>query len=145
IGVPAIYYHSLLGSGQDRVGMEQSDIARRINREVLDADVLEQELTSSARRSGMLEGLRHLLTVRRALPGFSPFADQEVVHLDDRVLVIRRAPNTEHEVTAAVNVSGDTVTLPSLSGQDAISGLQVDGLTLDPYGYAWLIGGTVDS
>ena len=125
--------------------MEESDITRRINREVLDADRLSEELTSSARRSGMLEGLRHLLTVRRALPAFSPFADRRSCTLDDRVLVIRRAPNTEHEVTAAVNVSGDTVTLPSLSGQDAISGQQVDGLTLDPYGYAWLIGGTIDS
>ncbi len=47
IGVPAIYYHSLLGSGQDRAGMTESDIARRINREVLDADFLQRELETS--------------------------------------------------------------------------------------------------
>ena len=138
IGVPAIYYHSLLGSGQDRAGMAESDIARRINREVLDADLLQRELESSARRSGMLGGLRRLLEVRRTLPGFSPFAGQAVEQLDERVLVLRRAPGTDGEVIAAINVSGEAVVLPSLVGTDALSGRHHDGLTLEPYGFAWL-------
>ena len=138
IGVPAIYYHSLLGSGQDRPGMEESGIPRRINREVLDADRLERELTESTRRSGMLEGLRRLLETRRGLPGFSPFADQSIEQLDDRVLVVRRAAGTADEVVAAVNVSGDTVTIAALSGTDQISGRHYDELTLEPYGFAWL-------
>ena len=138
IGVPAIYYHSLLGSGQDRAGMEESGIPRRINREVLDADRLERELTESTRRSGMLEGLRRLLEIRRGLPGFSPFADQSIEQLDDRVLVVRRAAGTDDEVVAAVNVSGDTVTIAGLSGTDQISGRHYDELTLEPYGFAWL-------
>ncbi len=139
VGVPAIYYHSLLGSGQDRVGMEESDIARRINREVLDADQLADELVSSPRRSGLLEGLRHLLEVRRTLPGFSPFVDQSVVPLDDRVLVVRRAAGTASEITAVVNVSDEDVDLPTLSGTDAVTGSVHRGVKLGPYGYAWLI------
>ena len=139
VGVPAIYYHSLLGSGQDRVGMEESDIARRINREVLDADQLADELVSSPRRSGLLEGLRHLLEVRRKLPGFSPFVDQSVVPLDDRVLVVRRAAGTAREITAVVNVSDEDVDLPTLSGTDAVTGSVHRGVKLGPYGYAWLI------
>ena len=138
IGVPAIYYHSLLGSGQDRAGMTESDIPRRINREVLDADVLQRELETSPRRSGMLGGLRRLLEVRRTLPGFSPFAGQVVEQLDERVLVLRRAPGTDDEIIAAINVSGETVVLPSLVGTDALSGRQHDGLTLEPYRFAWL-------
>ena len=139
VGVPAIYYHSLLGSGQDRVGMEESDIARRINREVLDADQLADELVSSPRRSGLLEGLRHLLEVRRTLPGFSPFVDQSVVPLDDRVLAVRRAAGTASEITAVVNVSDEDVDLPTLSGTDAVTGSVHRGVKLGPYGYAWLI------
>jgi len=139
VGVPAIYYHSLLGSGQDRVGMEESDIARRINREVLDADRLADELVSSPRRSGLLEGLRHLLEVRRTLPGFSPFVDQSVVPLDDRVLAVRRAAGTASEITAVVNVSDEDVDLPTLSGTDAVTGSVHRGVKLGPYGYAWLI------
>lgn len=138
IGVPAIYYHSLLGSGQDREGMEESDIARRINREVLDADEIAAALAEPGRRSGMLEGLRGLLETRRALPAFSPFADQRIETLDPRVFVVRRAPGTPDEVIAAVNVSAETVALPSLSGHDVISGRAIDALELDPFGFVWL-------
>lgn len=35
-GVPAIYYHSLLGSENDIAGLNASGINRRINREKLD-------------------------------------------------------------------------------------------------------------
>ena len=142
VGVPAIYYHALFGSGQDRAGMETSDIARRINREVLDADRLASELASSPRRRGMLEGLRHLLTTRRALPAFSPFADQSIEQLDERVLVIRRAAGTPDELVAAINVSGDVVHLPALGGTDVITCTRHDdGLRLEPHGYAWLVQG----
>ncbi|WP_371869994.1 alpha-amylase family glycosyl hydrolase [Mycetocola zhadangensis] len=139
IGVPAIYYHSLLGSGQDRAGMEASDISRRINREVLDADRLAKELESSPRRSGMLEGLRTLLELRRELPAFSPFADQQIEVLDPRVFVVRRAAGTPNEVIAAINVSDETVSLPSLAGTDVISGRSSNGIELKPFGYVWLI------
>lgn len=138
VGVPAIYYHSLLGSGQDHAGMEESDIARRINREVLDADALRAELETSPRRSGMLEGLRRLLETRRRLPAFSPFADQRVEELDPRVFVVHRAAGTDDEVVAAINVSGESVVLPSLTGVDVLSGGEVDGLELAPFGYAWI-------
>jgi sucrose phosphorylase len=141
VGVPAIYYHALFGSGQDRAGMETSDIARRINREVLDADRLTSEL-SSPRRRGMLEGLRHLLATRGTLPAFSPFADQSIEQLDERVLVIRRAAGSPDEVVAAINVSGDVVHLPALGGTDVITGTRHDdGLRLEPHGYAWLVQG----
>jgi len=138
IGVPAVYYHSLLGSGQDRGGMEESGIPRRINRETLDAERLSRELTTSARRRGMLEGLRHLLTVRRSLAGFSPFADQRVEKLDDRLFAVRRAAGTADEVLAVVNVSEEAVAVPSVSGVDAITGHRHDALTLEPFGFAWL-------
>jgi sucrose phosphorylase len=139
VGVPAVYYHSLLGSGQDSAGVVESGIARRINREVLDADVLTAELQSSPRRSGMLEGIRHLLAVRRTLPGFSPFADQRVERLDDRVVVLRRAAGTAHEVVAVINVSADVVHLPALSGTDVLTGTRHDdGVRVPPHGYAWL-------
>lgn len=138
IGVPAIYYHSLFGSGQDRAGMEESDIPRRINRELLDADQLQTELDSSARRSGMLQGLRRLLELRRELSAFSPFAGQQVERLDPRAFVVRRAAGTPGEIVAAVNVSHEEVELPSLKGVDVLTGRHADGITLAPFGYAWL-------
>ncbi|TDN90801.1 alpha-amylase family glycosyl hydrolase [Microbacterium sp. BK668] len=138
VGVPAIYYHSLLGSGQDLDGMERSDIARRINRETLDADRLTAELASSPRRQGMLEGLRHLLEVRRSLAGFSPFADQTVEQLDPRVFAVRRAAASDDEVVAAINVSEEHVSLPTLRGRDVLTGRRHEGVDLGPFDYVWL-------
>ena len=138
VGVPAVYYHSLFGSGQDEQGMQHSGIARRINRQVLDADVLAAELAGVPRRARMLAGLRHLLSVRRTQPGFSPFADQAVEALDERAFVVRRAAGTAHEIVAAINVSDEVVELPSLRGTDVLTGETVAALRLPPFGYAWL-------
>lgn len=138
VGVPAIYHHSLLGSQQDHQGVQDSDIARRINREVLDADRLREELQQSGRRSGMLEGVRAMLAVRRGVAAFSPFAAQKIDRLDERVLVVRRAAGTDDEVVAVVNVSDETVPLESLRGTDLLTGERHDGLLLPPFGYVWL-------
>lgn len=138
VGVPAIYHHSLFGSEQDHAGVQESDIARRINREVLDADRLRDELQLSDRRAGMLDGVRAMLAVRRGIAAFSPFASQEIESLDDRVFVIRRAAGTADEVTAVVNVSASTVDLPSLSGTDLLTGAHHEGLRIEPFGYVWL-------
>lgn len=138
VGVPAIYHHSLFGSEQDHQGVQESDIARRINREVLDADRLREELQLSERRAGMLDGVRAMLAVRRGVAAFSPFASQEIESLDDRVLVIRRAAGSADEVIAVVNVSDSTVALPSLSGTDLLTGARHEGLRLEPFGYVWL-------
>lgn len=140
IGVPAIYLHSLFGSEQDHDGVQESNIARRINREVLDADELRTELRAGGRRSGMLDGIREMLAVRRRTPGFSPFATQTVERRDDRALIVRRAAGTPDEVVAAVNVSAEPVFLPTLRGTDLLSGEAFDGLTLEPFGYVWLTG-----
>ncbi|WP_129337978.1 alpha-amylase family glycosyl hydrolase [Cellulomonas endophytica] len=143
VGVPAVYVHSLLGSGQDTAAVEASGIARRINRETLDADRLADELVTSPRRQGMLEGLRRLLEVRRTLPGLSPFAAQAVEEPDPRVLVVRRAAGTDDEVVTVVNVSDEGVHLPGLTGTDVLTGTaHPDGLDLPPHGYAWLVPAT---
>ena len=137
LGVPAVYYHSLVGSPPDHEGMETSGIHRRINREVLDADELVRELAGDPRRRAVFAGMRRLLEVRRAQAAFSPFGTQQVEHLDDRVFAVRRGAGTPGELLCVTNVTAETVTLPGVAGYDELAG--VDGpLTLGPWGYAWL-------
>lgn len=138
VGVPAIYYHSLFGSTHDREGMAASGVNRRINRQVLDADRLTAELAEVPRRHVVFEGLRDLMAVRRTQPAFSPFASQQVEHLDPRVLVIRRAAGTGDEVMAVTNVSGQPVELPGVHGVDLVTGEPVAGLRLGPNDFAWV-------
>jgi glucosylglycerate phosphorylase len=138
LGVPAIYLHSLVGSAPDRAGMQASQINRRINREVLDADRLDVELAEDQRRRAVFDGMRHLLDVRRRHEAFSPFGAQQVEHLDDRVFAVRRAAGTPHELLCVTNVTGERVPLLDVSGTDVLTGLDVVPLTLEPWGYAWV-------
>jgi sucrose phosphorylase len=138
LGVPAVYYHSLVGSPPDHEGMESSDINRRINREVLDADELVASLESDPRRRAVFSGMRHLLDVRRGQPAFSPFGTQRVEHLDERVFAVRRGAGTPDELLCVTNVTGSPVSLPGVGGYDVVSGTPLDSLELAAYGFVWL-------
>jgi sucrose phosphorylase len=138
LGVPAVYYHSLVGSPPDLEGMVTSRINRRINRAVLDADRLAVELRDDPRRSAVLPGMLHLLDVRRRHPAFSPFGTQRVEALDDRVFAVRRGEGTDDELRCITNVTSDAVRLDDVRGTDVLSGERVDPLVLGPWGYAWV-------
>ena len=138
LGVPAVYCHSLVGSPPDLEGMVTSRINRRINRAVLDADRLHEELRADPRRRSVFEGMRRLLDVRRRHQAFSPFGSQRVERLDDRVFAVRRGEGTADELVCVTNVTGETVTLPSVVGVDVLTDDEVAPLTLAPWGYAWV-------
>jgi len=138
LGVPAIYYHSLVGSPPDHKGMASSRIKRRINREVLDADLLLHDLEHDPRRRAIFRGLYHLLDVRRRHEAFSPFGTQDVERLDDRVLALRRAARTADELLCVTNVTSDTVALPTVTGHDVLTGRACEPLILGPWGHAWV-------
>jgi len=137
LGVPAVYYHSLVGSPPDLEGMVTSRINRRINRAVLDADRLAAELREDARRRRVFEGMRHLLDVRRRHPAFSPFGTQRVELLDDRVFAVRRGEGTDDELLCITNVTAQPVPV-DVRGVDVITGTPVDRLVLPSWGYAWV-------
>lgn len=138
LGVPAIYYHSLVGSPPDHEGMATSRINRRINRAVLDADRLVDDLDCDPRRRAVFSGLCHLLDVRRQHEAFSPFGTQRVELLDDRVFALRRAAGTTDELLCVTNVTAETLTLPTVGGLDLLTGKTSEPLTLGPWGYAWV-------
>ena len=138
LGVPAVYYHSLVGSPPDLEGMVSSRINRRINRAVLDADRLARELREDPRRRRIFDGLRHLLDVRRGHEAFSPFGTQRVELLDDRVFALRRGEGTADELRCITNVSGDEVSLPGVGGFDVLTDTRVDPLVLGPWQSAWV-------
>ncbi|MHB1289360.1 alpha-amylase family glycosyl hydrolase, partial [Georgenia sp.] len=138
MGVPAIYYHSLFGSGSDIPGMEASGINRRINREILDADVLTAELASDRRRKLVLEGIKHLLAKRSEHPAFNPYQAQQVLRLDPRVFAVRRGQGTDDELLSLTNVTSQEVAVEDVSGTDVLTGATRDRLVLAPFEYVWL-------
>jgi sucrose phosphorylase len=138
VGVPAIYYHSLFGSRSDHEGMRTTGISRRINRAVLDADRLAEELQHDPRRRAVFEGLATMLETRRGQPAFSPFGSQAVEERDDRAFVVRRGADTPDELVCATNVTDEPIVLDGIAGTDVITGQQVGPLRLPAYGYAWV-------
>lgn len=148
-GLPALYYHSLVGSGNDQEGVRRTGTARAINREKLDLERLAAELGQpGSRRSLVMGGLKRLLSVRRELPAFHPSGSQRVLELDRRVLAVERTPPEGPErpsargpVLALINMSGKQVSLRPghPCKRDVLSGTRFDGeIHLEPYQVVWL-------
>jgi len=140
-GVPGIYVHSLLGSGNDLEGLEKLGYNRAINREKLDRLTLDAELAlPTTRRAQVLARFKQLLSVRKQHKAFSPNASQRVVKLSDQLITLVRG----EEVAVAINISDQAVELDTRAlladvRRDLISGTAVEGVTeLKPYQVMWL-------
>src|SRR5690625_1043808 len=109
-GVPALYLHSLLGSGNWHHGPERTGHARDINREKLDLDALQHDLADPhSRRSRVLRELRAMLAVRTSQPAFHPAAPMSVLPTPPGQVGLWRAPRpgaASGAVVCLVDVSG---------------------------------------
>ncbi len=80
-GVPGIYYHSILGSRNDRPAAITSGINRRINREKLVLQALNAELgDTSSLRHKIFSEYSKMLAIRRTEPLFDPFGKADFFH-----------------------------------------------------------------
>jgi glucosylglycerate phosphorylase len=141
VGVPAIYYHSLLGSQNYEAGVEESGINRRINREKLELENILAELESDSRRKGIFEGLQTMISIRQKESAFTPYAGQEVLDLGENLFGLKRInAETGEEITFIVNLDTRTVEakLPK-PGKDLITGKEMsETVELEPYQFVWM-------
>ena len=139
VGMPAIYYHSLLGSRNSYRDYEESGVKRRINREKLDADRLREELADEkSLRARVLRGYRDMIALRRQEAAFDPASPQEVLFLDDRLFALRRGG--QEAVVVLINVSPEPVEAAiGGRGRSLFDGEQADGrVLLPPFGFDWI-------
>ncbi|PSU33574.1 alpha-amylase family glycosyl hydrolase [Photobacterium lutimaris] len=141
IGVPAIYYHSLLGSENDIAAMEDSGINRRINREKFNLDELESELTTEGSlRQQVYSEILKLLELRQQHAAFSPQSGQTVLNLGKGLFGLIRGEGKER-ITYILNLTSQpqAVTLTQ-GGTDLISEQSFEPqFTLAPYQFTWLV------
>jgi len=147
-GIPAIYFHSLVGTPNDTEGVQRSGRARSINRKKFELDELSAAVeTPGSVPAEVLQGYRRLLEVRVAQPAFSPDAAQDVLTLDDRALVglLRISVDGRQRILVLVNVGRERlpVDVRALTGSAAKSDLlgeatSGDAVELGPYQVAWL-------
>ncbi|EDJ0213787.1 alpha-amylase [Listeria monocytogenes] len=138
-GVPAIYYHSLLGSKNDLVGYEESGINRRINREKLEKNQLVHELETNTYRQTIFTSLKKLVQIRRNHAAFSPFATQEILDLGPDVFAIKRE-SEEECIYGIINVtSHDIRKTLAFSGTNLLTNQPVASeLDLTAYEVVWI-------
>ncbi len=113
-GVPGIYIHSLLGSGNWQAGVEQTGRNRTINREKLDEPAVSRDLEGEdTLRGRIFYGYRRLLKARRSSPAFHPRAAQRILSRDPKVFAVLRGGGADvpETVLCLHNVTGEKTSL----------------------------------
>ncbi|MCC9599999.1 alpha-glucosidase C-terminal domain-containing protein [Stieleria sp. JC731] len=145
-GVPGIYYHSIVGSQNDRQAAIDSGINRRINRAKLQYDPLADELTDSdSIRGKVFKSYKAMLDVRGQEPLFDPYG-KATYSSQGPVFIIKRAGDGT-ELFAVHNFSDQeqTVQLSAAPLSDMLSqsrfgdaSAESCNVTLKPYEFMWL-------
>jgi glycosidase len=148
-GIPAIYFHSLVGSANDRSAAEASGQPRRINRHKYCRDELETAIAApDSLPSRVSRGFRRLLEIRRTLPAFHPSAPQRSVDmLGHGVVGFWRAPDSADRLLVLANLNSE----PKMVRSHRLHGITSDRLvgesfepgepvSLSPYQVRWMTG-----
>lgn len=140
-GLPAFYFHSLVGSENYTEGVKETGRFRTINREKLDLNQLEVELNdSSSDRHVILNQLKNLIAIRSQQPAFDPFGDFEVVDLGSSMFcLVREHQNPEKSITCLFNFTQHQVAHPFAGKHNLISEHAL-GEHLGAFEFAWILG-----
>lgn len=126
-GLPAVYFHSWVGSEHWQDGPAKLGYNRAINREKIPVDKLEAELYDNATlRHAVYTGMDTLLRFRRSEPAFAPAVAQKLLPVEtdnlekSGLFVLLRGPDTSgRSVLCIQNLSAEpkpfTLSVPGLS------------------------------
>ncbi|EMI55288.1 sugar phosphorylase [Rhodopirellula sallentina] len=148
-GIPAVYFHSLVGSPSDFAAVESSGINRRINRHKYERSELEDALSGpDSLQRRVMDGYCRLLEVRRTQPSFDPAASQTMLDLPiDGLIGWVRKLDGEKPLTVIANLgdqarSIDSSSLPEGYNRDILAEeelLASEPIEMRPYQVRWLV------
>lgn len=156
LGVPGVYFHSILGSRNCLECVERLGYPRAINREKFSLSYVNHVLSDpNTHQYHVFHGFYRLLTLRRKLAAFHPNSKQQILPLKDTVFALMRVPERGAPVVSVVNVIDNneivdidvrkTLQTTSDRWHDVVSGqtYQVKAgnlsLELQPYQFIWLM------
>jgi len=153
-GVPAVYFHSLVGTPNDQPGVVASGQNRRINRHKYEARELESALAQSdSLQRRVFKGYGRLLEIRRGQSAFHPAATQDVIDLGgDGLLCLRRTAADGSAITVVANLTDQPRRVPpeplglasdleSADGFDLLAQESINNdqpLSLRPFQVRWI-------
>ncbi len=138
-GIPAVYYHSVFGSVNDREAALSSGINRRINRAKLQMDRLEEEFNEvNSLRSLVYRKYIELLKIRKSEEVFEPYGEADFFE-DEGLFVIERRFD-ERSVYCVHNFTSSSKNISKyLNGTKNITCAGVlDSQMLKPFSFIWL-------
>lgn len=152
-GVPAIYIHSLLATGNDYHKMEHRGHNRAINRHQWHYPSLELALNDLENHHAQVFGrLKNLLRIRQQQKAFHPNATQFTQHFGEGLIGFSRQSQDQEQYIVCINnistaeqsllVSGFNL-IQGQQWQELISGQIIstdagDSITLQPYQSMWI-------
>lgn len=149
-GIPGVYFHSLVATPNDPMGVERTGRARSIHRRKFELDEMQAILRVPGAPQSVLVEYRRLLSVRSAQAAFHPEAPQEIVELAHPALVGFTRTSLDGRqcllVLANVGPQGQTVDCASIGLRPRANLLSTPGdaapgdvVRLSPYQVAWLV------
>jgi sucrose phosphorylase len=146
-GLPAVYFHSWIGSEAWTEGPELLGYNRAVNRERPPVDLVEQQLEDEGSlRALVYRGINRLLAFRKAEEAFSPAVAQRVLDTEGAVFALLRGPVTpagsagQRRVLCVQNLGAAPATV-----RVRAAGAPPDRLDLDPWETRWIAFGGGDT
>lgn len=150
-GLPAIYFHSLVGSRNWSEGVKVTGHNRTINRRKFQWDELIPVLSDpNSQQAKVFYRLRHLLRIRRRHAAFHPHGMQRVIFTAAELFaVLRSSPDGSDHVLCLQNISDHVVQLNhfqlpeevSSNPRNLINGKflkDIQAISLDPFQTLWI-------
>jgi sucrose phosphorylase len=108
-GIPGIYIHSLLGTGNDYEKLKNTSHSRSINRHKWDYTKLQDQLGSPySQHSKVHKRMITLLNVRKEQPAFHPNATQFTLQLGDQIFGFwRQSMDRSQSIFCIFNISDE--------------------------------------
>jgi sucrose phosphorylase len=153
-GIPAFYFHSLVGARNWYEGAEKGE-NRDINRRKWQVEELDALLDDpDSANSFILNRLVSMLRMRAGQKAFHPEGGQEILETEGHVLgILRTSPDEKQKVLCWFNFTPDPVPAPAdltkeKLGDGPVRDILVEGdrkssgeeWMLEPYGMVWLKG-----
>lgn len=112
-GIPGIYIHSLLGTGNDYEKLKHTNHNRSINRHQWDYDALVGHLSNEwSQHAQIFQRLKALIQLRGEQPAFHPNATQFTLHLGEQLFGFwRQSIDRRQSIFCISNISDDVMTL----------------------------------
>ena len=142
-GLPAVYFHSWIGSDAWKEGPGLLGYNRAINREKPPVDRVEGELdTPGSFRAGVYEGFSRFLAFRRAEAVFDPSLPQQALEAEGPVFALLRGPDRQgRRALCAENLGPAPAVLRVPAEYGAVFGKPGADIPLAPWETRWIAWG----